>query len=178
MRSHSSSMMAAVLGLWVASIAPADAQAQDRNDFSQLQATLKQNDKLTVTTESGMKIKGKLIEVSPDQIVLNSNGAPQQIPASRILKVQRKHNGVLLGALIGAGVGILPAVAISSYTNNEGGSSAWAAMPIGVGAAMGVGIDALLSKNRTVYQRNASQRVTLTPVVDRNRRGVRLALQF
>jgi hypothetical protein len=49
------------------------------NDFSQLQATLKQNDKLTVTTESGMKIKGKMIEVSPDQIVLNSNGAPQQI---------------------------------------------------------------------------------------------------
>jgi hypothetical protein len=78
--------------------------------------------------------------------------------------VQRKRNGVLLGALIGAGVGILPAVAISSYTNNEGGSSAWAAMPIGVGAAMGVGIDALLSKNRTVYQRNANQRVTLTPL--------------
>src|SRR5689334_1772782 len=148
MRAHSTSTIAAILGLLMAGLASADAQAQDRNDFSQLQTTLKQNDKLTVTTENGMKIKGKMIEASPDQIVLNLKGGPQQIPASRILRVQRKHNGVWLGALIGAGAGIPLALAMSSYVSNEGGDAALAVVPIAFGAALGVGIDALLPSNR------------------------------
>jgi hypothetical protein len=107
----------------------------------------------------------------PDQIVLNLKGGPQQIPASRILKVQRKHNGVFLGAVIGAAAGILPALAMSAYLNNEGGDSAIALAPIGLGVGVGIGIDALLSTKKTMYQRNPNQRLTLSPVLDRNRLG-------
>src|SRR5262245_38289832 len=125
-----------------------------------------------------MKIKGRMVEASPDQIVLNLKGGPQPIPASRILRVQRKHNGVLLGALVGAGAGVSLALVADAYARNEGGSSAAAALPIAFGAALGIGIDALVSSNRTVYQRNANQRLTLNPVVDRNRWGARVAWRF
>ena len=124
MRSQPSTTIATVLGVLMAFITPVAAHAQYQSDFSQLQTTLKQNDRLTLTTDSGTKIEGKLIEASPDQIVLNLKGGPQQIPASRILKVQRKHNGVFLGAVIGAAAGILPALTMSAYLNNEGGDSA------------------------------------------------------
>jgi hypothetical protein len=178
MKSHLSLTIATVLGFLLAGMVPANAHAQDKSDFSQLQTTLKQNDKLTVTTDAGIEVKGKLISASPDQIVLNLKGQPQQIPASKILRVQRKRNGVLLGALIGMGAGILPAVMLSEYTSNEGGNSAAALVPIGLGAAIGIGVDALLAKNHTMYQRNPNQRLTLSPVLDRNRVGARVAWRF
>src|SRR5262245_48691576 len=171
MRSQPSTILAAVLGLFVACITPVNVHAQYQSDFSQLEKTLKQNDQLTLTTDSGTKIKGKLIQASPDQILLNLKRGAQQIPASRILKVQRTRNGVLLGAVIGAGAGILPAIALSAYAHNEGGDSAIALAPIGLGAAVGIGIDALLSTKKTMYERKPNQRLTLRPVLDRNRLG-------
>ena len=176
MRSQPSTTIATVLGVLMAFIIPVAVHAQ--YDFSQLQTTLKQNDRLTLTTDSGTKIEGKLIEATPDQIVLNLKGGPQQIPASRILKVQRKHNGVFLGAVIGAAAGILPALTLSAYLHNEGGDSAMALAPIGLGVGVGIGIDALLSTKKTMYERNPNQRLTLSPVLDRNRLGARVAWRF
>ena len=178
MQSQSMTTIATVLGFFVACTTPVDVYGQYQSDFSQLETTLKQNDQLTLTTDSGTKIKGKLIQASPDQITVKLKGGSQQIPASRILKVQRSRNGVLLGAVIGAGVGILPALALSEYAHNEGGDSAIALIPIGLGAAVGIGIDALLSTKRTMYERNPNQRLTLSPVLDRNRVGARVAWRF
>lgn len=43
---------------------------------------------------------------------------------------------------------------LRSYVYNEGGSQAGAVLfPIAVGAAAGLGLDALLARNRTVYVR-------------------------
>jgi len=41
-----------------------------------------------------------------------------------------------------------------------------------------IGIDALLSTKKTMYERNPNQRLTLSPVLDRNRLGARVAWRF
>src|SRR5690349_12776430 len=83
-------------------------QGQDQTDFTALETTVKKNDKLTVTTDSGSTVTGKLIEISTERIVLEVNKNPLAIAAPNIHLVERRKNGVLLGAAIG-GFAALPA---------------------------------------------------------------------
>ena len=92
--------------------------------FVQLQNTLKVDDTLTITSENGNKVKGRLIEITDDHILLRVKNGQQSIAAPQIVKVGKRKNGVLLGAIIGAGASIPFALALSSYAYNEGGSGA------------------------------------------------------
>ena len=172
---------AAVLGLGflIGFVGPPRLQAEDRTDFTQLQTTLKQDDQLTVTTADGNKVEGRMMEISTERLVLRMKDGPRSIAASQIVKVKQRKNGVLLGALIGAGAGIPFAVVLAEYANNEGGSiAAFAAVPIAVGLGIGTAIDAALPSRKTLYDRNSKSRVTLAPVIDRKGFGARLAFKF
>ena len=81
--------------------------------FVQLQNTLKIDDTLTVTSENGNKVKGRLIEITADHILLRVKNGQQSIAAPQIMKVGKRKNGVLLGAIIGAGAGIPFALALN-----------------------------------------------------------------
>jgi hypothetical protein len=119
-----------------------------------------------------------MIDISADRIVFRLKDGERSIPASGITRVQHYRNGVLLGAIIGGAAGIPFAIAVSEYANNEGAGAAVAFVPILLGTGIGVGIDALLKRPRTVYRRRAPVRVTASPIVDRSRRGMMLAVNF
>ena len=146
--------------------------------FVQLQNTLKVDDTLTITSDNGNKIKGRLIEITPDHILLRVKNGQETIAAPQIMKVGKRKNGVLLGAVVGAGAGVPFAVVISSYTSNEGASGAYAFVPVVMGLGIGIGIDALLPSTRTVYDRNSQRRITVSPVIDGDRLGARVTLKF
>jgi hypothetical protein len=147
--------------------------------FVQLQNALKVDDKLTITSDNGNKVKGRLIEITDDQILLRVKNGQQSIAAPRIVKVGKRKNGVLLGAIIGAGASIPFALAVSTYAYNEGGSQASAFLiPVMMGLGIGTGIDALLPSTRTMYDRNSQRRVTVSPVIDRDRMGGRVTIKF
>lgn len=120
-------------------------------------------------------IKGRMFEVTAEGIVLKTKDGPRNIAASQIAKVQRRKNGVLLGALIGAGGGVPLALTVAAYNANEGGSGAWAAVPILVGMVVGTGIDAVLGSKKTLYDRTSNRRITLSPVIDKHGLGARVA---
>jgi hypothetical protein len=50
----------------------------------------------------------------------------------------------------------------------------------GIGAGVGAGIGASLTTRELVYSRGkgAPAKVTISPIVDRDRKGVRMALRF
>ena len=146
--------------------------------LAQLQNTLKIDDTLTVTSDNGNKVKGQLIEITADHILLRVKNGQQSIAAPQIMKVGRRKNGVLLGAIIGAGAGFPFALAINSYANNEGASGAYSFVPVIIGLGIGIGIDALIPSTRTIYDRNSQRRVTVSPVIDRDRLGGRVTLKF
>ena len=146
--------------------------------FLQLQNTLKVDDTLTITSDNGNKIKGRLIEITPDHILLRVKNRQETIATPQIMKVGKRKNGVLLGAIIGAGASIPFALGVSSYAYNEGGSGAAALVPIMMGLGIGIGIDALLPSTRTMYDRNSQRRITVSPVIDRDRMGGRITLKF
>jgi hypothetical protein len=146
--------------------------------FVQLQNALKVDDTLTITSDNGNKVNGRLIEITDAHILLRVKNGQQSIAAPQIVKVGKRKNGVLLGAIIGAGASIPFALAVSSYSYNEGGSPSAAFIPIMMGLGIGTGIDALLPSTRTVYDRNLQRRVTVSPVIDRDRMGGRITLKF
>ena len=146
--------------------------------FVQLQSALKVDDTLTITSDNGNKVNGRLIEITDDHILLRVKNGQQSIAAPQIVKVGKRKNGVLLGAIIGAGASVPFALAISSYSYNEGGSPSAALIPVLMGLGIGAGIDALLPSTRTMYNRNSQRRVTVSPVIDRDRMGGRITVKF
>jgi hypothetical protein len=174
-RSNSAVLLA--LGLVIGLGTPA--WAQDKTDFTALQTTLKPADKVTLTTVGGDKIKGKMLEVSADRIVLQLKGGPRSVDAAQIQKVQKRKNGVLLGALIGVGSMIPVSIGVSTYSYNEGGGAAVAFIPIAVGLGAGIGIDAAIGSNKTLYERQSGRTVTVAPMFDsKGGVGGRVAFKF
>lgn len=155
-----------------------NAVAQQAGSFEQLTQRLKPGETLIVTTDDGSKIKGRMIEISAGHIQFQMKDGERSVPAERIARVQHYRNGVLLGAVIGAAAGVPAALGLAEYANNEGGNAAAAAIPIVIGMGIGIGIDSFLKMPRTVYRSEAPARVTASPILDRNRRGVMLAINF
>jgi len=153
-------------------------QGQDRSDFTALQTTVKQDDKLTVTIDGGSTVTGRLLEISEERIVLKMKNGPLTIAVPKINLVQRRKNGVLLGAFIGAGAMVPVAIAIGEYSYNEGGSSAYAVVPILAGAGIGMAIDALIPSRQTLYRRTSQNHIGVSPVINRNGVGARIAFKF
>ena len=148
------------------------------NDFARLADKLKVGDPIVVTMDTGMQIKGRFRNVSAGGLALHVDHVEQQLPVAQVSRVQVRRNGVLLGALIGAGVGVPFGLALKSWANNEGGNEAWAlAFPPLVGLGTGIAIDAVLVVPRTVFDR-LSPRATLVPIVTPHTAGVRVAIAF
>ena len=155
----------------------AEAQTTTGNEFGGLGDKLKVGESIVVTTDAGAEVKGRFLSVSPAGIVLHVNDVQRQLPASQVSRIQVRRNGVLLGALIGAGAGLPFGLALKSWAHNEGGSEAGAlAIPIAIGLGTGIAIDALMVRPRTVFERASSPRVMLVPMVSPHRTAVRVAL--
>ena len=178
MKGHNSIATVVMVFLVVGLVGPLSLTAQDRSDFTQLQTTLKKDDTVAVTTAAGDTVKGKMLEISSERIILKKKDSPLTIDASQIMKVKRKKNGVLLGALIGGGAMLPVGIAFATYAENENGGGAWGLLPIAAGLGIGVGIDALIPSHKTVYERNSKNRVNLSPVIDRRGVGVQVGLKF
>src|SRR5205814_6860527 len=94
------------MGAWIAFAG--SLQAEDRTDFTRLQSVLKPNDKVTVTKDDGSSIQGRMLEISADRIVLTTQNGQRSFDRPQISKVQKRKNGVLLGAIIGGGAAVVP----------------------------------------------------------------------
>ena len=121
-------------------------------DFARLSERLRVGDAVVVTTADGAQVTGRFLKASPTEITLHVKDVQQQVAANQVSRVTVRRNGVLLGALIGAGIGVPFGLALRSYAHNETGNEAWAlAFPILVGLGTGVAIDALMVRPRTVF---------------------------
>ena len=159
---------------------PAGARAQTpAASFADLLAILKHGQAVVVTDTTGQRIKGKLRDVSssPPSLVF-AGPVPRTILDSSIVEV-RTTEGVLSGALIGAGIGAGLALWDYAIDPSEPGNGIIFAVSIGLGTAIGAGIDALRDGGRVVYRAGAPKHsVTLAPIAQRSRRGVQVSVRF
>lgn len=155
--------------------ATADAQ-QVAGTFDQLRVLVKPGDTLTITDTAGQRLRGKLAELSSASLVLEVSGTRRVFPGTEVDIIEKRgsdslKNGALIGLSVGAGV-FGPFAGAS--TGDWGYGALAAVLYGGIGAGIGVGVDALIEGQRVIYAASPSTRTSfhITPILSRSRKGV------
>ena len=168
----------------------AHAEAQTAASFDELPLVLRPGDRVTVTDDSGRNLRGQIIDLSPSTLSLEARGARLDLRAADVSFIrQRRPDPLRNGALIGLGVGAVPAALLAmagySLAYNEGGSPGGAAaylagLSLGLATVIGVGVDALIQRSHVIYgpTGEAQRRLTVSPLLSGHRRGVAVSLGF
>jgi hypothetical protein len=119
-------------------------------------------------------------------LVLDVSGQPRQFQEGDVDTVEKRgpdslKNGALIGLGVGGGLAVLFVGAALSAGEDGGG---WYLMTVpayaGMGAGIGVGIDALIEGRRVIYagSHQTKSNVSVSPILGRERKGVRLSMTF
>jgi hypothetical protein len=171
---------------------PAD-QTADSGHADAIRRRVKEGQKVRVTDDQGREWQGRIEAFAADSLVLLAKDRQRRdIPYATILRIDRPHdtlaNGALIGFVSGAVYGLL-AVAVEENADCEPGAffscgdptaAAYVLIPAilgGVGSGIGVGIDALVRRDPTLFRRGDS-RVVLAPSLGRGVRGLSLSVRW
>lgn len=182
-------------------LGPAEAMGQVvAASFAELQTLVKPGDTIEVTDTKRRKTTGRLGDLSASSLELlvrrtDQNGertVPQKVAEADVtgIRVARRDslwNGMAIGLGVGAGLGLGFAQLACQLENEtgdgctEGTRVSAFVMVAGLGAAIGLGIDAAKRKKIDVYQRAPTRPVTglsVVPVVSPSAAGIRMSLRF
>lgn len=118
-----------------------------------------------VLDDTGVETAGKLLRLDLDSLVLLVRDTERRFEAARVRRIEKRgdslRNGVHIGALVGAAIGLLSAGISDCPGDDPGGScpgarAAGFALSIGTFAAIGAGIDALAVGRTTWYEAPAA----------------------
>lgn len=173
----------------IALLTPAAAAAQPAPDPRL--ATVNQGDRVRVTDESGRTITARVAAISDSGLTLQDGSERAEIPYRAIVKIDRPRDrlwdGALGGFAIGAGIGLIGMMAEEEPAPCQpeqwfcGASfgppaSVVVLMLGGIGAGIGVGVDALIGGKKTLYERG--RQVRIAPVVGRGGAGARISVMW
>jgi hypothetical protein len=166
-------------------VVPRSARAQEAaDDFDQLRLVIAPGSTIQVVEANGATVKATFLRARGDSLDLLVHGARQIVARDDVVRIEQRRddtlaNGARNGFFVGASVGLFGGAAIAA----EGGGPVF--IPVltavygGIGAGIGVAIDAMIRTERTVYDAH-SRRTSLAvaPVVGRERKGVAVSLGF
>jgi len=162
--------------------APAAAQ----NTFDKLPSKVQLGQKVIVQDEQGAVTEGTVEAVSASTLVINYYRGPVADPSLKTTRtytpddVRRvlKPSHIWDGAVKGAVVGLIPPLFFLAEDCYDCGVGPFTVFTVSIGAAIGLGIDAL-SGPKTLYRKDvARSRVSLAPIIGRDRRGVLASVRF
>jgi hypothetical protein len=126
--------------------------------FEQLQVLVRPGNTMTVADAAGSEVSGRLESLSRSVLSLSVNGARRDFSEADVTTIrQRRGDSLANGAWWGFGIGAgLAAVAFSSCDecwDSPGFALGIIAGQGAMGAGIGVGIDALIRREQTIYRR-------------------------
>jgi hypothetical protein len=172
---------------------PPAAQTTGPSDADAIRQRVKEGQKVRVTDDQGREWQGRIEALAPDNLVLlTTDRQRRDVPYAAVLRIDRPHdtlaNGALIGFLSGAAYGLLAVVAEENADCEPGAffscgdptAAAYIVLPpvLGaIGAGIGVAIDALVRRDPTLFRRGDS-RVMLAPSLGRSVRGLSLSVRW
>lgn len=138
-------------------------EAQTREAMSEIDRKANIGNELTITASDGTKVVGRLLRLDGEHLVLQHETGERSFRYTEIDQVRKRKNGVLLGALIGFGAGAAlgwPVAQLAERDDASRSDAVWVAL---AGLGVGLGIDALLGSNPTIYRSSVRTGVTVTP---------------
>ena len=163
----------------------ASAEAQDvAGTFDQLRVLVKPGDTVSITDSAGLRVRGRLTDISPTSLGVDVSGKRREFLQLDIDRIARKGddslaNGALIGLAIGAGLG-----AAVLGTVDDGPGAGWVAFASvlygGIGAGIGVGVDALVRGERVIFAapRRSASAVDISPILGHRRKGLAVSLRL
>ena len=166
--------------------APAPSVAQEPvREFAQLNTRLVPGDTVWVTDAQGREVKGRILSLGPDALALEGGGrtyGPANVATIQVRRADSLRNGALIGFAVGGGLGL--GLGDFSGSWSWGDAAVGALMIGGIGAGIGVGIDALIPGKKLVAYRapgsagQAHARFSIAPVITPRAKGVAVAFAF
>ena len=167
--------------LLIAAATPS-ASAQTANSFEQLVLLVESGDRVTVTDSAGREQSGSIVDLSPSALTLRTNGARHDFRAESVRTISWwRPDPLRQGALIGLAAGAITALALFVPHNDFSGSgkAVFLGLFAGAGMGMGAGVDALIPSRQVIYKSpGTARRVTVAPLVARDRRGLAVSIGF
>ena len=178
--------IAAVL-VWLVAGTPI-AEAQElAGSFDQLRVLVKRGDTVTLTDAAGREVTGKVVDLSSAALALQVADTRQEFPAADVSTIRQRRqdsleNGAKWGFATGLGLGLLGGLSVAAGHAEIGvGTAAIIALFYGgLGAGVGVGLDAMVKGNQVIYAkaRSSASSITVAPVVSRGRRAIQVSIGF
>jgi hypothetical protein len=173
-----------LLGVIVGLICAGTAAAQPATTLGGLETLENGNERVTVTDTAGRQFSGTLADVSETQLALKTSGETRQFSAQdirsvRVRKGDSLRNGTLTGAAIGGGVTSL--IFLDNECHDDPFCYTVVGVWTGIGALIGMGVDALIHRNVVVYTAppsGARREFIVVPFGGRNAAGLRLGVAF
>lgn len=149
-------IMVLLLGL------PAQGRSQGiAESLDELRLLVRPGDTIVVGDRAGSSVRGRILSLSPSTLVVRTDGRLREWSQAELLTISTRRadslgNGALIGLGIGAGIGVAVVAA-----NCGGDDDCGAAVTLvglfygGVGAGIGAGVDALISRHHVIFERQA-----------------------
>jgi hypothetical protein len=135
-----------------------------------------------ITDSGGQEQRVRVVAVSGDELTASADGVSRRLTANDIRRVEvRQSDSLLNGALIGAGAAIASGLFLCTRTEpwDNCRDDVGPMLRIGaIGAAAGIGVDALIRGRRTIYEADRRASVRVAPVLGRDVRGLQLSVHF
>lgn len=143
--------------------------------------------KIVVTLKSGEKGIGDFRKATADDVTIvvrpkeeEVHMREERLPKAQIATVVTAADSILNGALIGAGIGTGLAMWDYLIDPSEPGNAAIFTVAIGLGTAIGAGIDKLVNRRGKILYASPRQAagVTVSPLLGKDRQGVLVSIRF
>jgi hypothetical protein len=157
------------------------------SSFEQLATQIETGDTITVVDVAGRETQGRVWNVSRDALIFGTSTGPRQLGEGDVAMIrQRRDDSVKNGAIIGAVSATAFFVTVGTLLRDRDGGDVIVSSAIaggvlfaGMGAAAGLGIDALITRRQLIYQKPAGRRtVSVSPVFGHGRRGGVVQMTF
>ena len=153
-------------------------------DADKIRRRVKDGQKIVVTDDQGRTLSGRIGELRPDALMLLVGRDTTKVPYDRIVSIDRPGDRLWDGALVGLVVGAGTGLAVAAASDDSGWGSpdpAFVALVLtpmlgGIGAAIGVGVDAAIRRDSNLYRRTGPNRISLSPALGPRHRSVAISV--
>ena len=166
----------------------APVEAQDvASSFDQLRVLVKPGDKISEVDVVGRTADGRIGTLTRDALTLVTEAGLRRLGESDVAQIRQRRddslkNGAIIGAVAGAAYFVTAAALLRDSDGGEvivGTAIVGGVLFAAMGAAAGVGIDALIARQQVIYQKpGGGSGVSLAPLFRHGRRGAAISVRF
>jgi hypothetical protein len=153
--------------------------------FKDMQFLVKAGDRVTIIDAAGAKITGRISELDASTLSIASAAGPHRFTQDDVVVVRQRRadplkNGAVIGAVIGAGLGLMTELSCRG-TDEYCGQAGWVTLGSTLwGVGVGVFTDALLKTPTDVFRHGPGTigSWSVSPVIGRGAAGASVALRW